>query len=535
MTLRSAFPPLDVPDVGLPRFVLGPADELGAHRDRTALVCAATGLSLTYGQLADGAGRVAAGLVARGIGLGDVVALFAPNTPAYPLVFFGVLSAGAVATTVNALYTPDEVAHQLRDSGARVLFTWRDGLERARAAVRADGVRVGEIVLIDGPAPGTAGSVPESALSDWLADRAAPAPNAVVRGGDLAVLPYSSGTTGRPKGVMLTHRNLVANTLQSMPLSRLGAGSVSLAVLPLFHIYGLTAIMSMALHRRATVVTMPRFDLDALLGAIEKHRVDHVSVAPPLALALAKHPAVDGYDLSSVDVVLSAAAPLSREVAEAVTARLGCTVLQGFGLTESSPALLGIPHDRPDVDRGSVGVLLPDVEARLVDPATGLDVAPGEPGELWCRGPNIMSGYLGNPAATAEVLDADGFLHTGDLLTVDADGVFHVVDRIKELIKYHGYQVAPAELEAVLLTHPGIADAAVVGVADANGEEVPKAFVVRGPGGAGLDAAAVLAYVAARVAPHKKVRRVAFLDAIPKSPAGKILRRVLRAHPAPEN
>ncbi|WTW92126.1 AMP-binding protein [Streptomycetaceae bacterium NBC_01309] len=542
MTLRNTFPALDVPDVPLHEFVLGAADALGVHRDRTALVCATTGTSLTYGELVDGADRIAAGLAARGLGRGDVAAVFAPNSPVYPMVFFGILTAGAAATTANALYTADELAHQLRDSGARVLFTAPGNLDRARAAVLQDGVRVTEIVLLDGE-PAAGGPVTESALASWSADRTAPAPRPAVRGGDLAVLPYSSGTTGRPKGVMLTHRNLVANTLQSLPLGRLDERSVALAVLPLFHIYGLTAIMSMSLYRRATVVTMPRFDLKTLLTTIQEHRVDHVSVAPPLALTLAKDPVVDTYDLSSVDIVLSAAAPLSGELAEAVQRRLGCTVLQGFGLTESSPALLGIPQDRPDIDRGSVGVLLPGVEARLVDPG-GADVAPGESGELWCRGPNIMTGYLGNPAATAEVLDADGYLHTGDLLTVDEHGVFHVVDRLKELIKYHGYQVAPAELEAVLLTHAGIADAAVVGVADAHGQEVPMAFVVRAarapgnpgpegevPGGEVLDADAVTAYVAARVAPHKKVRRVAFLDAIPKSPAGKILRRQLRALP----
>ncbi|MCF2533697.1 AMP-binding protein [Yinghuangia soli] len=553
MTLRNSYPPLEVPDVSLQEFVLGRAEALGPHCDRTALVCAATGRSVTYGELLDGADRIAAGLAARGVGRGDVAAVFAPNSPAYPVVFFGILTAGAAATTANALYTPGELGYQLRDSGARVLFTVHAALERARAAVSQDGVRVTEIVLMDaapataGPASlgSAAGTVIETALADWLADRTTLTPQVTVHGDDLAVLPYSSGTTGRPKGVMLTHRNLVANTLQSLPLGRLDEGSVALAVLPLFHIYGITAIMSMTLYRRASVVTMPRFDLEALLSAIQEHRVDHVSVAPPLALVLAKHPAVDAYDLRSVAIVLSAAAPLSAEVAEAVQKRLGCTVLQGFGLTESSPALLGIPHDRPEIDRGSVGVLLPGVEARLVDPATGTDAAPGAAGELWCRGPNIMSGYLGNPTATAEVLDADGYLHTGDLVTVDAHGVFHVVDRLKELIKYHGYQVAPAELEAVLLTHPGIADAAVIGVLDADGQEVPMAFVVRAPVSPGpahelpdlpggpelLDEEAVMAYVAARLAPQKKVRRVAFLDAIPKSAAGKILRRELRALP----
>jgi len=265
--------------------------------------------------------------------------------------------------------------------------------------------------------------------------------------------------------------------------------------------------------------------------------VDHLYLAPPLALALAKHPLVDSYDLSSVEMVLSAAAPLSADLAEAVQRRLGCTVLQGYGLTESSPATHGIPHDRPDIDRGSVGVLLPNVEARVVDPATGADSGTGASGELWCRGPNIMRGYLNNPQATAEAVDNEGFLHTGDLVTVTEDGVFHVVDRLKELIKYNGYQVPPAELEAVLLAHPAIADAAVIGVDDENGQELPKAFVVREPGSAHaeLDGKTVMDFVAERVAPHKKVRAVEFVEAIPKSSAGKVLRRELRAREARPN
>lgn len=543
MILHSGYPEFEVPETGLPALVLG---DLGAHRGRTALVDAATGRALTFGDVAHQVDRIAAALAERGIGPGDVVAVFAPNSPEYPVVFYGALAAGAAVSTINVLYTSDEIAHQLRDSAARALFTWTDGLPRARQATAAPGVHITEIVLIDGE-PRAGGGVPastgtgagpaitETTLQDYLRT-SGPAPAVTISGDDLAALPYSSGTTGRPKGVMLTHRNLVANMIQSQLLGRVCDTTVALAVLPLFHIYGMTAIMNLALYRRAKVVTMPRFDLEAFLAAIQEHRVDHLYLAPPLALALAKHPLVDSYDLSSVEMVLSAAAPLSADLAEAVQRRLGCTVLQGYGLTESSPATHGIPHDRPDIDRGSVGVLLPNVEARVVDPATGADSGTGASGELWCRGPNIMRGYLNNPQATAEAVDNEGFLHTGDLVTVTEDGVFHVVDRLKELIKYNGYQVPPAELEAVLLAHPAIADAAVIGVDDENGQ-LPKAFVVREPGSAHaeLDGKTVMDFVAERVAPHKKVRAVEFVEAIPKSSAGKVLRRELRAREARPN
>jgi acyl-CoA synthetase (AMP-forming)/AMP-acid ligase II len=227
------------------------------------------------------------------------------------------------------------------------------------------------------------------------------------------------------------------------------------------------------------------------------------------------------------------AAPLDRDLAEAVADRLGVTVLQGYGMTESSPCTHGIPADRPDIDRGSIGVVMPNVEARVVDLMTGTDVAAGEPGELLCRGPNIMRGYRNHPEATAATVDGDGYLHTGDVVTVSEDGVFHVVDRVKELIKYKGHQVAPAELEALLRRHEGIADVAVVGRPGPDGEEWPKAFVVRRESTEQLPleefADDVMAFVADRVAPYKKVRAVEFVDVIPKSAAGKMLLKALRA------
>lgn len=526
MILRSEYPPVEVPDRSLPEFVLGEPD--AADADRTAIVAAEPGgRGYTYRQLWHLTGRVAAALAERGIGPGDVVALFSGNVPEYPGVLHGVLAAGAAISPVNGLYTPAELAHQLRDCGARLLFTGVAGLDRALAAAAEPGVRVEEVVVLEGPTV-TSGPIPVRSFAELLAGTG-PVPALTVGPDDLAAVPYSSGTTGLAKGVLLTHRNLAVNIPQMSRLGRVGPNSRLLAVLPLFHIYGLNGIMNHGLHHRARLVTMHRFELTAFLEAIQRHRIDHLYLAPPVALALAKSPLVDDYDLSSVQVVVSAAAPLDAGLADAVAARLDATVLQGYGLTESAPCTHGIPVDRDDVDRASIGLLMPNMEARVVDPVTGRDVAPGTPGELLCRGPNVMLGYLNNPEATAAALDADGFLHTGDLVTVDDGGVFRVVDRLKELIKYKGYQVAPAELEALLLSHSSVVDAAVVGVRDEHGEELPKAFVVLRDEAGSPSAAELIDFVAQRVAPYKKIRQLEFLDRIPKSAAGKILRRDLRA------
>ncbi|MEV4729783.1 AMP-binding protein [Saccharopolyspora sp. NPDC049426] len=523
MSFRSTYPDFDIPDVDLHSFIFGSRD--GDRDGDPAIVDTASGQTYSYGQLADAVDRVAAGLAERGLGHGDVAALFSPNCADYPAAFHGILRAGAVVSPVNALYTEDELAHQLRDAGARILFTSSVGLGCARAAVAHEGVRVEQIIVLGPPQQG-ASAVPETTFADLLTTSAHP-PTVRVAGDDLAALPYSSGTTGLPKGVMLTHRNLVANLLQTIPLSRVQPGSQSLVVLPLSHIYAM-GLMNQGLHRGATTVVMPRFDLATFLGAIAEHRIGHVYIVPPIALALATSPLVDDYDLSSLDVVMSAAAPLDARLARTVSDRLGAAVVQGYGLTECSPCTHGIPPDRTDIDRGSIGILMPNVEARVVDPTTGEDAALGERGELWCRGPNIMRGYLNNPEATSATVDADGYLHTGDIVTVDEGGVFRVVDRVKELIKYNGYQIAPAELEAVLLAHEGIADAAVIGAPGPGGGEIPKAFITRKTTHPDLTAEDVLSFTAARVAPYKKIREVAFLDHIPKSATGKILRKELR-------
>jgi len=521
--VRSTYPDVEIPEVSIYDFLFGGLDE--SRLDAVALVDGVSGATTTYRQLVGQIDLFAGALAARGVGVGTVVGVLCPNVPAFATVFHGILRAGATATTINSLYTADEIANQLTDAGATWLVTVSPLLPGAQTAAEKLGIDADHVIVLDG-ADGHP-SLPA------LLGEGHPAPEVSFDPAThLAVLPYSSGTTGRPKGVMLTHRNLVANVSQCQPVLGVDETDRVLAVLPFFHIYGMTVLLNFALHQRAGLVTMPRFDLAEFLRIIAEHRTTWVFVAPPIAVALAKHPIVDQYDLSSIKVVFSGAAPLDGALASAVASRLGCTVTQGYGMTETSPAVNLISETRDDIDRSSIGPLVPNTEARLVDPESGADVevpAEGvsEPGELWVRGPQVMVGYLNRPDATAEMLDADGWLHTGDVATVTHDGIYRIVDRLKELIKYKGYQVAPAVLEAVLLEHPSIADAAVIGAFDEDGQEVPKAFVVVQPG-AELDADTVMAHVASHVAPHEKVRQVEFIDVIPKSASGKILRKDLR-------
>ncbi|WP_214405605.1 AMP-binding protein [Pseudonocardia lacus] len=505
---------IDVPDLTLTGYVLGREPTDGD--DRVALVDADRTESITYAELGAGAAAVAGGLAALGVRPGDVVALVSHNQPAYAVAVHGIVSAGAAVTPVNPAFTAAEIAKILRASGASVVIA---AVPAADAVARAaDEVGVAHRFVL-GEHPGFR---PFSELRDC--GLAAP-PVELDPATAVAALPFSSGTTGLPKGVRLTHRNLVANLEQNRAGWPVGADEVLPASLPFFHIYGFTIILNTGLAARARVVTLARFGLDAYLRMLQEHRATRAFLAPPVVLQLATAPAVDSYDLSSVRLAVCGAAPLDVAVAERAEERVGFPIRQGYGMTEASPGTHQVAEDEfATTAAGSVGRLLPDTEARLVDPATGADAAPGEPGELWVRGPQVMAGYLDDPGATAQAL-VDGWLRTGDIARVDDDGVFWIVDRLKELIKYKGYQVPPAELEALLLTHPDVLDAAVVGIPHAEGGEAPKAFLVAARP---IEPDALMAWVAERVAPYKKVRAVEFVERIPKSPTGKILRRELR-------
>ncbi|GAA2156553.1 4-coumarate--CoA ligase family protein [Kitasatospora kazusensis] len=522
MVFRSDYPDIEPLDLPIHEEVLGTA---ALHPDTPALIDGVTGRSVSYAELDADVRRVAAGLAEAGVRKGDVVALHSPNSLAYPVAFYGATRAGATVTPVSSLATAGELAGQLRDSGARWIITVSPFLPvatEAAAVLAAEGRPVREVFVCDA-------SDRHRSLADLLASTAPEPGLSFDPAADIAVLPYSSGTTGLPKGVMLSHRNICGNLLQTDAVYRPAVGERILAVLPFFHIFGLTALLNQPLRAGATVVVLPRFDLEQFLRTIQEQRIEGIFAAPPIVLALAKHPLVDQYDLSSLRYLLSAAAPLDADLADACARRLGLPrVHQGYGMTELSPVTHVLPQDDLDPPRGTVGRMIASTELRVLsldDPGTELGV--GERGELVFRGPQVMRGYFGRESETDAMIDADGWLHTGDVGYVDERGYLFVVDRVKELIKYKGYQVAPAELEALLLAHPQIADAAVIGVTDGDGVERPKAYVVRVPGSV-LTEEEVTAYVAGQVAPYKKVRAVEFLAAVPKSASGKILRRELR-------
>ena len=510
MVITSPFPALDIPDVSLTDYVFEHVDQ---HGDRPALIDGATGATTTHAELRDRMRATAAGLAHRGIGPGDVVALSSPNVPDYAAAFLGVAAAGAANTTANALYGVDELTFQLRDCKARMMITHPELADRTLPAAHAVGIT--DIVSfgeLDGATP----------FARLLTEGEPP----VVRinpASDTVSLPYSSGTTGLPKGVRLTHRNLVANVCQLEGILEMGPDDIVMGILPFFHIYGQTVVMAAALRAGAAIVIVERFDLEQFLALVQHYRATRAFVAPPIVLAFAKHPLIDRYETSSLRHIMSGAAPLDGEVAAQAAARIGCPIVQGYGMTEASPVITCVSafgEDRP----GSVGPLVANTEGRIVDPETGQDVATGEPGELWARGPQVMPGYLGNDAATAATIVDGGWLRTGDIATADADGWITITDRVKELIKVKGYQVAPAELEALLLNHPSVTDACVIPVPDDEAGERPKAFVVLRDA---VEPQDLIDWMRERAAPHKRLVAVEIVDEIPKSASGKILRRLL--------
>ena len=509
MVFRSSYADVAIPDEPLYDVVLRNA---AMRATDAALADGITGRVLTRGELVERIRRVAAGLAELGIRKGEVVALCAPNSPEFAVAFYAIVRLGAIVTPANPANTSHEIALQLVDAGAKLLVTTASLADKAREAIEHAGRSIDLVTIDEAPGICSLGSLERDADPPTVAIDPAV---------DVAVLPYSSGTTGLPKGVMLTHRNLVANLMQLDAFEPYELGAL-VGVLPFFHIYGMVVIMSFGLMRGATVVTMPRFDFEPFLKVLQDWRIALAHIVPPVAVALAKNPVVDRYDLSRLRWLLCAAAPLGSEMTELVERRLNVRMRQGYGMTEASPAT---HYTAPDECRaGKGGTLVPCTECRIVDTETGRDLGANRAGEVWIRGPQVMKGYLNNPEATARTVDADGWLHTGDIGVVDDEGYILIVDRLKELIKVKGFQVAPAELEALLLKHPNIADAAVIPVADDDAGEVPKAVVVaRGA----ITADDVIEFVRAEVAHYKRVRYVEFVDAIPKSASGKILRRVL--------
>lgn len=470
---------------------------------RPAITELTTGDTITYGELQSRADAVAGYLAQRGIGPGSVVSLQIPNSINFAVALFGIFRAGATVNPIGVLMNNDDVEKVAEMAGAELFIGVSDvGHDKHVWNYELEGI----------------------------VDKRLPAPEVRVDGSAIASVPFSSGTTGMPKGVMLTHSNLTSNVLQARYMiekNGIGENTRTLSPLPFSHIYGMTALMLTPMLQRASIFTMPKFDLDVFLRAHGEHKIELTFIAPPMAVALAKHPAVQPEAFAANKLMFSGAAPLDEEIARAVERRLGTDCVQGYGMTETSPAVnIGV---KGETSPGSIGFPVPNTECRIVDIETLEDVPQGEAGELLVRGPQVMQGYLNNKEATEETLHEGGWLRTGDVARVDDGGFFYIVDRAKEVIKYKGYQVAPAELEALLLTHEAIADAGVVGV-NRDGLEIPRAFVVLQKG-AELTEGGLIDWVAERVTPYKKVRAVTFLDEIPKNPTGKILRKDLRLIP----
>ena len=503
-----------LPSVTLPQLIRERARQ---YPNDIALVDAASGRSTTYGEVDTLIGRCAAGLAAQGFKPGDVLVIFAPNSIDWPIAALGAMAAGGVVSGANPMYLAADLAHQMRNSGARFALTIAPLLATVKDAAAQAGCH--KIMVFDE----AEGCVSFSALLACTdAEPAVPHnPDA------LAALPCSSGTTGLPKGVMVTHRTLIANITQFEQAFPTPQGSAVLAFLPMFHIYGFTLITMAGLAAGAKLVTVPRFEPEPFLNAIATYRVSRLGVVPPVMQFLAGHPMVGNYDLTCLQRIACGAAPMGSALEEKVSQRLKCPVVQGFGMTESSGCVTGTAPERKR--SGSSGQLLPGTQARVVGVETGADLPRGEQGEIWFRGPQQFIGYLNQPAATAETITPDGWVRTGDIGYFDADGYLFITDRLKELIKVKGFQVAPAELEALLLTHPNVADVAVISRPDERAGEVPVAYVV--PRGE-LDAPAIKAWLAERVVDFKQLADVVACEVIPKNPSGKILRRVLRAQDA---
>ena len=479
-------------------------------RDKTALI-GADGSTRTYTRLLSDARKVARLLQDNGIQKGDKVGIFSPNHIDYPAVFYGSLLAGATVTTLNPLYTAHEIEHQLSDAEAVMLFAFTP-MAAAVDQARKNLPLLRNVFPID-DLPSVLAGVSEEYR-----------PVAINPREDVAVLPYSSGTTGLPKGVMLTHYNITSNVKQGLATRFFSSDMVGLWTLPLFHIYGMTVLMSASMARGGTGIVMMRFDVEQMMQLVQQHRITDIYLAPPAILAMVNLPNVERYDTSSLQVIGSGAAPLPLELGERAKAIFKCVVSQGYGMTETSPAINTNPFDRVKLE--SVGPPVPDTIEKIVSLDTSEELPTGEVGELMVKAPQVMKGYWKNPKETADCLTPDGWLRTGDIGRFDEDGYLFLVERKKEMIKYKGYQVAPAELEALLHQHPAVLDVAVIPKPDEASGEAPKACVVLRPGSE-ASAEEIMAFVAGKVAPYKKIRYVEFMTEIPKTLSGKILRRDL--------
>nr|A0A2H5AIX5.1 RecName: Full=4-coumarate-CoA ligase 1 [Narcissus pseudonarcissus]AUG71938.1 4-coumarate-CoA ligase 1 [Narcissus pseudonarcissus] len=528
---RSKLPDIYVPDhLPLHSYCF---QNLHQFSDRPCLIDGFTNKTLTYAEVELASKRVGAGLHRLGLRQGHVVMLLLPNSIEFVLSFIGASLLGAMSTTANPFYTSAEIHKQAAAAGAKIIVT-----ESCHVSKLQGLEGISRIVVID-----DAVRVPENVMhfSELESTDEAELPRIDVHPDDVVALPYSSGTTGLPKGVMLTHNGLVTSVAQQVdgenPNLHFSEDDVLLCVLPLFHIYSLNSVLLCGLRAGAAIVLMRKFEIVRLMELVEKYRVTIAPFVPPIVVEMVKNEAVDRYDLSSIRVVMSGAAPMGKELENKLREKLPNAKLgQGYGMTEAGPVLsmcLAFAKEPFEVKSGSCGTVVRNAELKIIDPETGFSLSRNQPGEICIRGNQIMKGYLNNPEATKQTIDEEGWLHTGDIGFVDDDDEIFIVDRLKELIKYKGFQVAPAELEAMLITHPNMADAAVVSIKDDSCGELPVAFIVRS-NGSEITEDEIKKYISKQVVFYKRIHRVFFIEAIPKAPSGKILRKELRARLAAE-
>ncbi|MEO7021813.1 MAG: AMP-binding protein [Ktedonobacteraceae bacterium] len=513
-------PPVAFPDVPYDHLL-----RMAAWRvpDRTAIIY--HNLSFTYREVVSMVNSIANGLYNLGLRKGEKICLLTTNRPEYTVTFIAATSIGLIASPMNPAYKEREIGYQLENAEASALVIQRDLLPLLQIVLSQKSLPNLKHIIVTGDS--VPESMPEAIPWGKLLHESSPElpPKVEISGDDLVALPYSSGTTGLPKGVMLTHRNLTVNNLQFTTALQTDVSDVALIFLPFYHIYGVMLTGSF-LACGGTQVLMERFDLVQSLEMCQKYGVTYYFAVPPIVVALANAP-VDLSKMKTVKYIFSGAAPLPLDPARRLEEKTGLQVVQGYGLTESSPLTHAQPKNPALVRPDSVGLPVNNTIQKIVDIETGTRELPtGEDGEIIIKGPQIMKGYWKAEESTAQSL-RDGWLYTGDIGHVDSDGFTYIVDRKKEMIKYKGFGIAPAEIEALLMEHPAVMDSAVIGIPDDEAGELPKGFVVLRPGQEATPEE-IIAFANGKLAGYKKIHFVEIVTTIPKTASGKILRRDLK-------